>query len=211
MTAEASTPTEPSDSRRAVRLNVTVKPATYARLQEARNKKGIEINVSEVADKAINIELDRREKPGVADLVARLRVESDRRRGQPYRLGYQEGQRWAREAASWAEICHYAGLVESDISIESNWEELEGVQHWFEGRFKAPDDYNGTPSYDDAGGEYVQDVSRCDQYWRGWLAGVLEIFKLVRLELAPLGPPPDEERSAEQHAVRDVDPDDIPF
>jgi hypothetical protein len=61
--------------------------------------KGTEINVSEVANSAINAELVRRERPGVADLVARLTLESDRR-GAPYREGFFEGQRWARTCAA---------------------------------------------------------------------------------------------------------------
>ena len=95
--------TDPAERQRpAQRLNVTVRPETFDRLQAARNKQGIEINVSQVADAAINAELERREKPGVADLVARLRVESDLRRGRPYSWGHPEGERWAREVASWA-------------------------------------------------------------------------------------------------------------
>ena len=44
----------------------------------------------------------------MADVVARLRVESDLRRGKPYLWGHQEGGHWARDLATWAEICRYA-------------------------------------------------------------------------------------------------------
>jgi hypothetical protein len=127
---------------KAVRLNITVKQETKARLDEARNRKGIELNVSQLCDRAINSELDRCEKPGLAELVARLRIESDRRRGAPYRTGYQRGQDWARTKASWAEICHYAQLTEDDVQIgDVPWTWKGGRKHsvsGFLGSFHVP-------------------------------------------------------------------------
>jgi hypothetical protein len=224
--------------QKAIRLNVTVKPATYARLQEARNKKRVEINVSELTDRAINAELDRLEKPGVSDLVERLRIESDRRRGEPYRRGHQEGAGWAKSKASWAEICYYADLKESDVRIEKRkWTSHDGETEWwipgFTGTFRAPEqDYGlnqpgerGAPAYQSEEQGWIDNFPRCDQYWRGWLAGAHEIFMVVKEDLEPIpGIPPepaefDREREAnpddlppvEEHGVRDVDPDDIPF
>jgi hypothetical protein len=65
-----------------------------------------------------------------------------------------------------------------------------------------------------AGEDWVNGVRLCDQYWRGWLAGVLDIFYALKDELPaipgtlwpnPNIPPVDDP------GVRDVDPDDIPF
>ena len=77
--------------RRAVRLNISIRPETKARLDDVRAETGSAINVSGVCDAAINSELDRLEKPGLVDVIARLRVENDRRRGAPYRLGHGRG------------------------------------------------------------------------------------------------------------------------
>jgi hypothetical protein len=234
---------------KAVRLNITVKQETKARLDEARNKKGIDLNVSQVCDRAINSELDRSEKPGLVDLLSRLRIESDRRRGAPYRTGHQHGYEWARTKASWAEICHYAQLTEDDVQIgDIVWSWKDGRTHpvsGFRGNFRVPDaDYpvkrphlttrgnvrvsQGAPSFTDEDGlfefasdwgsdgrRWVEDVHLCDQYWRGWLAGVQEVFHEVTPELEPIHPSPPYPVAAE--AIEDpadsgdVDPDDIPF
>src|SRR5216683_241563 len=110
--------TDSADRGRTQRLNITVKPETKARLDDARNKRHIEINVSQVCDRALNAELDRVDQGAIADAVSRLRVESDRRRGAPYRRGHLEGQAWARNKGSWAEICFYGSLEESAVMIE---------------------------------------------------------------------------------------------
>lgn len=222
---------QPEDSpEKSIRLNITVKPETKARLDEARNKRQIEINVSQVCDGAINLELDRRERPGIADVVARLRVEADKRRGVPYRTGFLEGQRWAREVASWQEICNYAALEEGDVAIKDIQWTGNGGPWWvvgFSGQFRAPtDDYLfnapsqwGAPAYPEHGwpvdeqDEWVTDRPKCDQYWRGWLSAVRELFEQVRDELDPLQPQPIAAAPGppEPAPTRDVDPDDIPF
>jgi len=188
--------TEPADRHGPVqRLNVSVRSETYDRLRAARNMKGVEINVSAVADAAINAELDRLEKPGVADLVARLRVESDLRRGRPYSWGHVEGERWAREVASWAEICNFAmNYEERDVRIEVRPYEVEGFSGagpFFLDRFEAPKDYDPiAPTYVDEYERQVDDPNMGEQYWRGWLAGVKGIFEKVKEELEPILPPP---------------------
>jgi hypothetical protein len=151
---------------------VTVRAGTYDRLQEARNRKGIEINVSAVADAAINAELDRLERPGVADLVARLRVESDLRRGRPYSWGHLEGERWARDVASWAEICRFAiNFEERDIDVEVGniiSEGWNGRGPYFNGKFQNPEDYDRmAPTYLNRDGDQIDDPIMCAQYWRG--------------------------------------------
>ena len=209
--------TEPTELK-AVRLNITVKPETKARLDDDRNKKGIEINVSQVCDAAINSALDRAEKPGLSDLVARLRVESDRRRGIPFRLGHGEGTRWATEVGSWAEICRFAGLEEFDVQLgETKWkvtydgESGTAAALSFAGKFIAPiEDYRenkpsdwGAPAYRDSDETWIDDANQCDQYWRGWLRGVRDLYATASQELEPIRPPAP--------AAGDVDPDDIPF
>jgi len=205
---------EAGRQRPAQRINVTVRPETFDRLQDARNRRGVEINVSQVADTAINAELDRLDKPGVADLVARLRVESDLRRGRPYTWGYPEGERWAREVASWAEICRFAMTYrEMDVKIEVGDIVTDGWRSrgpYFAGKFQAPEDYDDlAPIYRDENGDQVDDPIKGAQYWRGWLAGVKAVFEMVRVELEPIPAPP--EPVPPPPAPRDIDPDDIPF
>jgi post-segregation antitoxin (ccd killing protein) len=211
----------PPESQRTARLNITVKPATYARLQEARTKRGLEINVSQVADAAINSELDRLDKPGIADVIARLRVESDLRRGEPYRQGHPEGVIWARKVASWAEICRYAlTFTERDVRVGEGDMVTNGYNHhglYFAGKFEAPGDYGqAPPGYVPKDGDEVSELDKCEQFWRGWLAGVKEIFEAVKKDLAPIELEPEPESPApdtelDVAAVGDVDPDEIPF
>lgn len=213
------------EAKTAVRLNVTVRHETKSRLDEVRNKRRIDVNVSQICDSAINAELDRLDKPGIADVVARLQVESDRRRGAPYREGFLEGQRWAREDGSWAEICWYATADESDVKLgdlEWIYPGEPGRRDYdlgFTGSFYVPEqDYGvnrpgawGAPAVRLQGEtEWTRDPSICDQYWRGWLAGVIDIFQAVSRDLEPIEPvAPRTARS--EPGRRDVDPDDIPF
>jgi hypothetical protein len=149
-------------------------------------------------------------------VVARLRVESDLRRGAPYRWGHPEGVHWAREVASWAEICRWAmSYEESDVHVVM----AEGVRDgWsgpyldFVGKFRPPEDYDDAPSYIDEEGVSVGDPRKCEQRWRGWLAGVKEVFEMVKTELEPIPPYPELPPPPDPGVgVRDVDPDDIPF
>ena len=207
-------------------MSFAIRPEVKDRLEGFR-KAGGSINVSRACNAAILTELERCEKPGLADVVARLRVESDRRRGAPYRDGHLEGQDWARSRGSWAEICFYAELTEADVLIENTtWTTEDKTRQWFvptfKGRFLAPEadypreswDASGAPSYkgEDEDGDpvWVDDLNKCDQYWRGWLNGVQEVFSAVGEELAripvvapsPVVPPT---------LVEVLDPDDIPF
>jgi len=214
-----------SPDARAARLNITIKPETKSRLDEARTKKGIDINVSQVCDAAIAAELDRCERPGIAGLVARLRVESDRRRGAPYRDGHLEGEQWARDRASWAEICHFAQLTEDDVRLgDKKWVASDGSREWtrlgFLGAFVAPEqDYGfmrppnqwGAPGYQDAETGWTDDPHLCDQYWRGWLAAVSEVFAAVSKELPPIPGVAPATAPVQAPDSRHVDPEDIPF
>jgi hypothetical protein len=216
---------------RAFRLNITVKPETKSRLDQARNRRGVEINVSQVCDRAINAELDRAENPALNDLVARLRVESDRRRGVPYRIGHAEGARWARETGSWAEVCMYGRMDESDVVLgDVTWtwtedgERVRGQVLGFIGRFSAPEqDYArntprrwGAPCFVADDGHYERQPHLCDQYWRGWLAGVREVFAEASTVLEPVTvqvpqPVADNPIGEDVPASGDIDPDDILF
>jgi hypothetical protein len=226
-----STPRETTEvpDDRAFRLNVTVKPQTKSRLDEARNRRAVEINVSQVCDRAINAELDRIERPGLADLLTRLSIESDRRRGVPYRLGHLEGTRWAREVGSWAEICGYARLDEGDVVLgDVTWKyrdsgKVSGTALGFRGRFVAPrEDYRanmpsrwGAPCFVNDDEELEKQPHLCDQYWRGWLAGVREVFAEVSKQLEPVYPPEPQSVAPQPFddgvPPGDIDPDDIPF
>ena len=225
-------PGDAADHPPARRLTISVRPETFERLQRAREEIGLALNVSQICDSAINGELDRQEKANWADVIARLRVESDRRRGAPFRLGYLEGESWARTKGSWAEICGYAELDEGDVRIDKGqWTSKDGRREWwiprFVGAFTAPEqDYarwtphqHGAPgfTYDDEEGAPECDASACDQYWRGWLSAVREVFAVVSGDLEPIAPQrPPAARPASREAEPtpgsgDIDPDDIPF
>jgi hypothetical protein len=181
-------------------MSFAIQPEVEERLAEFR-KKGGAINVGAVCNAAILVQLERLEKTGLADLTARLRVESDRRRGAPYRQGHLGGQQWAKQMASWAEICYYARFGEADVRIENVKCSNKG-RKWlvptFKGLFVAPAGDYGRCTWDGRGapayvGEYqtgkatwVTDLELCDQYWRGWLAGVLEVWGEVSEELQPI-------------------------
>jgi hypothetical protein len=228
---DSTTPeTSEATDQRAFRLNITIKPETKVRLDEARNRRGVDMNVSQVCDRAINAELDRSERPGLADVLSRLRIESDRRRGVPYKLGHVEGTKWAREIGSWAEICDYARLGEDDVVLgDVTWRykeggKVSGTALGFLGSFAAPrEDYPlNSPNRFGAPG-FVDDDDRCeirphlcDQYWRGWLAGVKEVFSAVSEDLQPIFPTTpassdDVHEKLSPLLAGEIDPDDIPF
>jgi hypothetical protein len=212
-------------TKRTEPMSFAIRPEVKERLAEFRRKGGT-INVSAVCNIAIVAELERTENPGFTDLLARLRVESDRRRGAPYRAGHAEGEGWARTNGSWAEICFYAVLNESDVDIQDvTWVARDKSRSWqvptFKGRFVPPiADYPletyrdiGAPSYrtnDDPNGYgWVADKDKCDQYWRGWLAGTITVFDAVREAMEPIEPQPP--LGVPKPTPIDVDPDEIPF
>lgn len=219
-----------ADRGRTHRLNVTVKPETKARLDDARNKRRIEINVSHVCDRAINAELDRLDQGAIADTVSRLRVESDRRRGAPYRRGHLEGQTWATNKGSWAEISFYGSLDESAVIVENvRLVSKGGTRAWdvptFKGDLTAPEpDYgrstwknlDAAPAYPTDDTDWNGNVTwehnlvKLDQYWRGWLAGVQDVFDAVRQHLPAIAPQKPATQAIDVEPD-EVDPDDIPF
>lgn len=75
-------PSRSSAEHTIERVNITLRTETRQRLNQARRKRAIHINVSAVCDAAITAELDRlefvssdpRPNPGVAELAARIRA-----------------------------------------------------------------------------------------------------------------------------------------
>ena len=61
----------------------------------------------------------------------------------------------------------------------------------------------GAPGFRTADGVPVTDMNECDKCWRGWLAGVKEVFDAVSTDIAPIADPGDIEP--------DDTLDDIPF
>jgi hypothetical protein len=57
----------------------------------------------------------------------------------------------------------------------------------------------------------VDDPNLCDQYWRGWLAAVMEVFTTVSKELQPIPGVPPAAATVQPPDSGDVDADDIPF
>jgi hypothetical protein len=223
-----TTPDENDTPKRTEPMSFAIKPDLKERLAAFRRKGGA-INVSAICNAAIVAELDRAENPGFTDLVARLRVESDRRRGEPYRRGHALGASWATSRGSWAEICFYATLDESDVLIEVvTWVAKDKSKEWqvptFKSRFVPPvadyplETWNkfGAPSYpaqdiDESEAGWVSDRDKCDQYWRGWLAGVKQVYQAVSEVLDPIEPQPPIGVPKPSPVPVDVDPDDIPF
>ena len=94
------------------------------------------------------------------------------------------GEEWARDRASWIEICRYSALDERAVNIgEGVWISPDKERRWigprFEDKFRPPEqDYGrwrpeafGAPGFRTADGVPVTDMNECDQYWRGWLEG----------------------------------------
>jgi hypothetical protein len=216
--------TEKEPTKRTEPMSFAIRPEVKERLADFR-KKGGAINVSAICNAAIVAELERADNPEFSDLVARLRLESDRRRGEPYRMGHQEGGRWSKTVGSWAEICFYADLIESDVLIlDVTWSTKDKTREWqvptFKGRFVAPEpDYPratphtvGAPNYAESeyANDWITDRDKCDQYWRGWLAGVQEVYRAVSSVLEPIKPLAPG-AVPKPTPVDEVDPDDIPF
>lgn len=217
-TVEPGSPTEVAaglDSNRAVRVSLTLKPETRQRLDQAKLEQGIEMNLSAIADAAINRELDERlTNPVMAKVVERLRASRDRRRGAPFQAGYKEGRRWVQEDASWMEVCRYGLLAEEDVKVmamESHGSFSDGS---FEGRFRvAPSDYPSAPAFpywDDLDGavELERRPWVCAEYWRGWVVAVGDLFDVLKDELGVEGV--DSELGVD-HVVLAPNPGDIPF
>lgn len=202
---------------RAVRLSITIRPETKARLDTRRSA----INVSQVADTAINRELDRLEQPAVPSFVERLRGELTERRGPEWSAGYEEGQSWGEQTASWLQLTLYATRYgSSDVVVVA-----ERNRPYFSGRFHAPDeDYGeesgsrwpGAPAFRTHRGiddRWEDDPWKCQRYWRGWLAGTQEVYAVAAEYLPDVRDqlPPEPKPLQRPSPTYVEDPDDIPF
>lgn len=209
------------DSRRTTPMSFALRADLKDRLNRFRSEGGT-INVSGIANDAIERELDRIESGNA--VVQRLRVELTERRGPSWTLGYQTGRTWAQEIASWLEITEYATRYTSrDIKVEMYDEGTQYMYVAFTGRFRAPErdyahdthDQPAAPSfrYADDGGEpkWEYRIYEMEAYWRAWLTAVSEVYDGIKDHLPPVVDQLPAEQIPEPERPRDVDPDDIPF
>jgi DNA-binding CsgD family transcriptional regulator len=146
-------------------------------LRDVRRYKG-QIAISEVVEEALAAKVEEVRDPEKAQILRRLRVERDERRGPDFQRGFQEGQRWAKATASWAEIQDYVKFSLKDVVYE--W----GVDtNGFAGSFSAPADDYPDPYFRDENDVPVTNAPEVTRYWRGWLSGVRSIYNLVKDEL----------------------------
>lgn len=119
--------TGPSTDGAAERINVTLRAETRRRLNQARYKQAVQINVSAVCDAAITAELDRLDRPGasparsgpnpdVSELAARVRtwlerVEEDCFYGRDIPLVATNRFDWRTAGASLAMLARDGRLV----------------------------------------------------------------------------------------------------
>lgn len=194
---------------KAVRHSITLGPATERRLNEFI-KNGGHIVLSQVADRAVNGFIAESEKPERTRLLERLRTQNAGMGGRYYAMGRTEGDRWARTTATWPDICAFSSelhgpsgvLVEKNIYSGRYLLEFKG---WFSPPVEYPRDSfsdTGAPGFkDDEHQVWVSEPAVCEVYWRGWLAGVDQIFKEFREDLGwPAEVPTAADRSKAQQA-----------
>ncbi len=177
-------------------MSFALRPEVKVRLEEFRRDGG-SINVSKVCNDGILAELNHGDRKG--RVAQRLRIELTSRRGPAWVQGRAEGRRWAEDEASWVEITGNATRWgEKDVAVKDSYRSGTLVLV-FAGAFRAPKDYlqngidtGGAPAFQwitvagagDAGaGAWEFSPVRCTAYWRGWLAGVREVYEELRAEL----------------------------
>jgi len=209
------------ESRRTTPMSFALRADLKERLNKFRSEGG-NINVSGIANEAIERELDRMESGNA--VVQRLKVELTERRGTSWTWGYQAGRKWSEEDASWLEITEQATrYTNRDVKVEMYDADTQYMFVEFTGRFRAPARDYGRDSHDSSGApsfKYVNDdgetrgeyrIEEMEAYWRGWLAAVSEVYDENKAYLPPVIDqlPPEEIPTPGQ--PRDVDPNDIPF
>lgn len=177
-------------------MSFALRPDVKVLLEEFRRSGG-SINVSKICNDAILAELSRDDRKG--RVAQRLRIELTSRRGPAWVQGRAEGRRWAEDEASWVEITANATKYgDPDVMVKDSYRSGTLVLV-FGGSFRAPKDYlqnavdtAGAPAFQwltvaaagDAGaGAWEYSTVRCTAYWRGWLAGVREVYGELRAEL----------------------------
>jgi len=148
-------------------------------LHDVRQYKG-QIAISQVVEEALAAKVEEVRNPEKAQILRRLRLERDERRGPDYQSGFEEGQRWAKATASWADIKQYVTFNSKDVVFES----ADG----FVGTFRFPTDDYQDPYFRDENDEPVTTAPEVTCYWRGWVAGVHSIYNLVKDELLSTSP-----------------------
>ncbi len=209
------------ESRRTTPMSFALRADLKDRLNKFRSEGG-NINVSGLANDTIERELDRIESGNA--LVQRLRVELTERRGTSWTWGYQAGQKWAEEDASWLEITEQATrYTNRDVKVETYNEDSPYMYAAFTGRFRAPTRDYGRDAHDSAGapafryanedgemrGEYR--IDEMEAYWRAWLTAVREIYDNTKAYLPSVIDQLPAEEITDLDKPRDADPDDIPF
>jgi hypothetical protein len=199
---------EEKESRRTAPMSFALRADLKERLARFRDEGGT-INVSGIANEAIERELDRLESGNA--VRQRLLVELTERRGPSWTQGYQAGRQWGEAWASWLEITEYATRFgDTDVAVVAvgnrGFEEPE-----FAGTFRAPvRDYGEAPTFQR--GEELGWETRpweCEAFWRGWLRAVRRIYDDNKADLPSVIdqlPPVQIPLPA-----RGVDPHDIPF
>jgi hypothetical protein len=210
---------EVREARRTVPMSFALRGDLKERLGRFREQGGT-INVSGIANEAIERELDRLESGN--SVVQRLRVELTERRGPSWTMGFQAGRKWAEDVASWLEITEYAvRYAVSDVKVQAFYGDDPEMYVAFSGSFSAPErDYgrdmpgeHGAPSFkfttDDGQLRHEYRTYELEAYWRAWLQAV----KLLYVENEAKLPSVIDQLSAVEatEQPRDVDPDDIPF
>ena len=210
---------EPNESRRTVPMSFALRGDLKERLGRFREQGG-SINVSGLANEAIERELDRIESGN--SVVQRLRVELTERRGPSWTMGFQAGRKWAEEVASWLEITAYATrYADQDVKIQMFYKDDPEMYVAFQGSFHAPErdygrdipDKSGAPSFsyinEDGEPRWEYRTYELEAYWRAWLQAVKLLYAENEAKLPSVIDQLLAIEAAEQ--PRDVDPDDIPF
>jgi len=203
---------EEKESRRTAPMSFALRADLKERLARFRDEGGT-INVSGIANEAIERELDRLESGNA--VRQRLLVELTERRGPSWTQGYQAGRQWGEAWASWLEITEYATrFSDRDVAVAAvgnrGFEEPE-----FAGAFRAPvRDYGEAPTFQRGGGDELVWETRtweCEAFWRGWLRAVRGIYDENKASLPSVIDQLPPRQTPVEAAPPDVDPDDIPF
>jgi len=212
------------ESRRTTPMSFALRADLKDRLNKFRSEGG-NINVSGIANDAIERELDRMESGNA--VVQRLRVELTDRRGPSWTMGYQAGRKWAEEIASWLEITAYATrYTDRDVKVlklNGDDEADPDMYVMFLNSFHAPErDYGrdvpghtGAPSFSYLNTEGEQrwqyTTYELEAYWRAWLRAVREVYDENQAYLPSVIDQLSDEDIPDPNKPRDVDPNDIPF
>lgn len=162
----------PAEIRRPLTFTV---PEPLWRTLDQLDQQGTD--VARLVESTLRQVVDDALQPHKRQLVDRLLRERGERRGPAFDIGLCEGMRWSIEVASLKELVHYTHLVEKSVRIG-----VSRFQHRrryggpprmaFRRSFRAPKDYLEAP---DPGSEVGLSEEHWEEFWRGWLKGVLNV------------------------------------